>query len=268
MARPLTPRPPRARRLAAATLCLALVGVLGFAQMRRPRLLSDGQVNRIKQQEMRPADDHLRFRFTDDVLRQFPQTQPDLDVRDFRRLSPMEQALTLLRRGTRAERESVVVRGDPAALRAWREDVQPVVLRGCATSNCHGPRDPALAYGFYLRPKPKTANEHYTNFYALTSYDRRAEDREDELFKRDRERMIDRQRPSDSLLLQYALPPEVADVPHPPVPGQGYRGAFRGEDDDRYQMVGRWIESLKPMMAGYDVDFEPEGRLPEPPDQP
>ena len=270
--------PTPARRLSAAALCLAAAA--GFAAvtpaqdqpLRRPNFLSEEQINRIKQQELRPRDaGEVSFRFLDDVLREFPKGRPDLTYEQFDRGSDMEKALFILQNGTAEQAADVVVRGDPLPLRVWREEVGPVVLRGCATSACHGTADPADAAGWYLYPNADSEDARYTNFYATVAYqskigDDAGDDRQAEggnLFPKPDRQMVDRQRPARSLLLEYMLPPDVSQTPHPTVPGQGYDGVVQSTDDDRYQLVGRWIETLAPTLERYDVAFQPDGLAPD-----
>jgi hypothetical protein len=71
-------------------------------------------------------------------------------------------------------------------------------------------------------------------------------------------RMIDRQKPRDSLLLQYALPGSLADYPHPDVPG--YKPAFHSVNDPRYRTILNWIgNTLQPVQPDYGFEFTPSG---------
>ena len=51
---------------------------------------------------------------------------------------------------------------------------------------------------------------------------------------------IDRTRPEGSLLPQYALPPDLADVPHPPTPA--YKGAVKNKTDMHITFDGGVLE--------------------------
>jgi hypothetical protein len=64
--------------------------------------------------------------------------------------------------------------------------------------------------------------------------------------------VIDRDRPADSLLLQFALPPNVADHPHPDVPG--FKPVFRVLKDPRYEQFLKWVSNdLSPLQSGYGI---------------
>ena len=66
--------------------------------------------------------------------------------------------------------------------------------------------------------------------------------------------VIDRDRPADSLLLQFAIPPNLADHPHPEVPG--FRPIFRVLKDPRYDQFLRWISNaLSPLQSNYGIDL-------------
>ena len=95
-----------------------------------------------------------------------------------------------------------------------------------------------------VRWRPTTKAEAYTNFVALNR------------FERDGALMIDRFAPDDSLLLQWALPRDVARYPAPDVPG--WKPRFKSSTDRRYVAVRDWIDGL--------VKFAPDYAtvLPEP----
>lgn len=66
--------------------------------------------------------------------------------------------------------------------------------------------------------------------------------------------MIDRDRPADSLLLQFALPMNLADHPHPEVPG--FKPVFRLLKDPRYEQFLRWISNdLSPLQSDYGINL-------------
>jgi hypothetical protein len=81
----------------------------------------------------------------------------------------------------------------------------------------------------------------YTNFLILQKYSYKIGDRT--------YRMIDRERPADSLLIQFALPPNMASPPHPQ--GQNYKGAVRTTSDNRLRSAADWISSLNPVVPDY-----------------
>ena len=66
--------------------------------------------------------------------------------------------------------------------------------------------------------------------------------------------MIDRDRPADSLLLQFSLPPNLSDHPHPEVPG--FKPIVRTLKDPRYDQFLRWISNdLSPLQSDYGINL-------------
>lgn len=229
----------------------------------RPKL-DPQQINMIRQHELRRADVNVPIRFESEVERRYA-ARSRLDVRDLRRRSTIERALEIL--GTRDPRltEDVRVMRDPMALADFRQQVQPILLAGCATSGCHGGEgagDLAL-----IAPAGDEASA-YTNFYLLQTYRRGEVLAADEgrIFDRSAaQRLINRVRPEQSLVLEYGLPPNVAEIDHPRV--AGFRPAFRSRQDPRYQQVLAWIRSLPPPEPDYGIALapaEPTAAEPEP----
>jgi hypothetical protein len=67
--------------------------------------------------------------------------------------------------------------------------------------------------------------------------------------------VINRDRPADSLLLQFSLPPNLADTPHPNVPG--FKPVFRVLKDPRYDQILGWISNeLSPLQKDYGIKFD------------
>jgi len=134
-------------------------------------------------------------------------------------------------------------------------NAQPFVLNNCATSGCHGTFQGAK---FSLIAPADSEAAMYTNFYTLQSYLKKAPAAAGgaNVFGRGELRIIDRQMPAQSLLLQYGLPPAIAELDHPEVPN--YRAPYRGFNDARYQQVLRWIsESLVPVPPDYGFTVGP-----------
>jgi len=91
--------------------------------------------------------------------------------------------------------------------------------------------------------KGEKARSAYTDFYILQKY-------EDGF-----QRMIDRDKPAESLLLQWGLPRDQAKFPAPDVPG--WHPFFtRGVEDEQYQNIVQWIDSLY-TGAEYGINYTP-----------
>ena len=84
----------------------------------------------------------------------------------------------------------------------------------------------------------------YTNFYLLSKYSSAIPNvKKDDIFggEGSRQFMIDRQRPAQSLLLQYSMPAGQTDLPHPQVPN--FRPLFVRNTDPAYRRMLLWIDS-------------------------
>jgi hypothetical protein len=195
----------------------------------------------------------MRVRFMNDVRRRFAAL-PQVNPRNFAGLTAFQQALVILREGNDSMRKDVVLMDDPAAVRGFRS-VHRQVLGGCATAQCHGSM---MGGNFVLFPLPDDNAALYTNFHLLAKYSSRPEiiDEQPSLFGGESVtmRMIDRQRPEKSLLLQYGLPQHLAESPHPQVPG--FKPMFRDRRDAMYNRILTWIaDDLRTVDVVHPVEY-------------
>ena len=222
-------------------------------------LLSAEDINTIKQLEINPkADTQLKFNFANDVRRRFVQ-QENLNPASFASLRQQEQALRILQYGTPEMRRDVRVVNHPASILEFQKIIQPMVLQNCATSNCHGGNAGGAGGLFLFSPADNDAVT-YTNLYILQTYQREGLDT-GSVFGGGELRLIDRPTPRRSLLLNYALPPAIAEYDHPDV--RGYRPALRNRDDPNYARLLDWLElSLVPIVdpIDYGIVYEQPGR--------
>lgn len=212
--------------------------------------LDEHDINAVRQSELQSRDEgKVRVRFDNDVRRRFVH-QYKYNPTTFAALSAFQQAMTMIREGDAAIRKDVIIFDDPAAIREFRA-VQKNVLTGCASQVCHGS---FLGGNFILFSNTDNDAVTYTNFYLLTKYSRTAQEQKlQDLFSGSgsRQRMVDRDRPKQSLLLQYALASTIADLPHPQVPNM--RPMFTKLNDPVYVRMLTWIDqSLR------RVDVQPE----------
>jgi hypothetical protein len=120
----------------------------------------------------------------------------------------------------------------------FRSRIWPMLASHCAQPSCHGGPN---AGGDLRVLNVQTRNERvdYTNFLILDSYTHGGR------------KMINRDRPEDSILLQYGLPPEQAEIRHPSPLKQTM---FRDRRQRNYRQVIEWIRSLDgPPHPGYGV---------------
>lgn len=150
----------------------------------------------------------------------------------------------------------VRVQEDPRSMKLFRDDVNRGWLANfCATTDCHGGTDAGRLW-LYNR-HPNSDQTVYTNFLILDRFRIKATkgDRKGESVP-----LIDYAHPSQSPLLQLALPHDESLFPHPIVdkPGKAhYRPLFRSEDDSRFQRAIGWIGSMYLPRPDYRLDYVP-----------
>ncbi|MGC4033031.1 MAG: hypothetical protein QM754_15105 [Tepidisphaeraceae bacterium] len=227
--------------------------------------LSSDDINRIKQIEVRETETRMRFSFANNVLKRFYDATPDLskdypNFASFRSAAPVTQALRIIKQGSADMAKDVRVASDPESIVAFRRDAMPLILQGCATSLCHGGNNAASAKFALLSPA-SDASIVYTNFYILqTAGSKKTGDpvkRADGSVEAPPPvaMLIDRMRPEQSLVLQYGLSEQSAQMKHPHV--QGYNGIYpRGRDDAKYKAITAFISSLSPVKPEYNIDFK------------
>ena len=217
-------------------------------------LLSADDINAVRQVELKTSDTHVRINFSKDVKKRFTQ-QENMRLQDFNALPQFEQLAQILKHGTPEMKRDVRILSDPSSILEYRRNVQTLLLQGCATTGCHGA---AGAGGLMLYSPAESEAITYTNFYIIQTWSRPAA-RQQGPFGAGERRLIDRLEPRNSLLLQFALPPNIADDDHPPVNGQ--RATFRNRDDNGYRRVESWIaDALLPIKPDYGITFTPPQR--------
>lgn len=114
---------------------------------------------------------------------------------------------------------------DPASFQTFKNIHRTYVLGYCATNECHGGANAGPLFLFNGRP---TDNQTvYTNFYILNAY------------SNDKGYMIDRSKPEQSLLIQYGMPPAMASLKHPNVPGWSPR--ILTPNDASLRTIREWV---------------------------
>lgn len=235
----------------------AATGERRSSARREDHRLSEAQINRIRVWEVDPETEprvdvplgtlkQLFAKYGDhDAMPKGPNALQKV------RFAPDWKKLQLLFRvRARDLYHQVRVLEDPEPIGRFRRSVhQRYVLGFCATAGCHGSRDDN---GLYLFQRARRTNQTvYSNFYLLSQYEN------------EQGRMIDREAPGQSLLVQYGLPRELADIPHPKV--NNWRPFFRSRDNEQYQAMLDIIGSLykKPQ---YGIDYQPPAKSPAQPE--
>ncbi|MGA2497785.1 MAG: hypothetical protein ABSH20_08595 [Tepidisphaeraceae bacterium] len=212
------------------------------ATVRDRKYLDADQINQIRMAELKETDRAVRVRFEAGVEKRYTEYD-NVDSRDFAALSNFEKALRIMKKGTADMRKDVKIINDPQSMMEFKTRILPMVLNGCAATNCHGGVN---AGSFQLFNPANDDAAVYTNFYILT--------RTAATVAETRRKMIDRTYPQNSLLVQFALPRERADFRHPEA--QGFTPVFKGMDDPRCRIMVDWMnKSLLPLDPDYHIDY-------------
>lgn len=226
-------------------------------------VLEEEEINLIRQIELQSADttrrrNRVRVNFRDGVLRRFVETQPGLGFREFNNNDDVLKALYILDSDAdRDIKDDVVITSDPVGVLTYLREVEPIILNGCATSECHG--SPGRGK-FALYPRARDAETSYTNFFLLNTYSQPVEERGSGAFGEGpvARKMIDRVNVDQSLLLNYMLPPDRATYGHPPV--EGFTPIVADTAARNFQTVRTWIAQVLRRLpgTGYGFEFEPD----------
>jgi len=144
--------------------------------------------------------------------------------------------------------QSVTVRNDPESLAQFRSAVQTYVLQNCATAACHGGNN---AGDFHILNPAPNDQALYTNFYVMSMYNAKTGGK-----------VIDRDNPDKSLIIQFALPRQQAAFPHPN--NIEIRNKVTGPSDTRVQQMTAWISGLTLPRPNYGINYPVGGAPPAP----
>ncbi len=167
----------------------------------------------------------------------------------FKSAPPIDIVRTLFALKARDLYGEVEVLGEPESLNLYRQRVHNAwIIGNCATSRCHGGPDGGRL--FLHNKNFKDERVRMTNLLILsrTTIDTLP--------------LIDWEKPTDSLVYQYALPPTEARRPHPKVRGwnPALPPARRGLREDFVQ----WVRSMQIQRGEYPIQYTPPGlRRPE-----
>lgn len=214
------------------------------------KTLTMGDVNMIRLQELSPAD-KVTIRFENDVRKRYVESA-NKNLAEFTRMRPVDQAIEIRDNGDGKLWTDIKVSGDPAGVAEFRKTTLPVMLNSCATIACHGT---AGAGGVQFVSPATNDQDVYTNFYLLTQLGKSVGNDGDGFFSGSAERkMIERGQGERSILANYMLPRNLAEVPHPQV--QGYEFVVRNRDDQRYKTMLHWMnESLRSPAPDYQISY-------------
>ncbi|HQY89500.1 MAG TPA: hypothetical protein PK402_12680, partial [Tepidisphaeraceae bacterium] len=217
----------------------------------RASLMSDDQINRIRLMEMRKGDKQMRISFRAEVRQRYIEKHPPMTFRQFNAQSKLDQALEIRDRGSADMLDDLRIMNDPPALELFTNRIEPALVRGCATSRCHGGPNG----GDFRLIAPSTNREiKYTNYHIIMNYSRLVETESTSVFSTPIVDMVRRGESAKSLLTQYSLPRSKTSLQHPDV--QNFSPLIHDVDQPLYQDMVRWMDSLlQPIAPEYGFDF-------------
>lgn len=178
-----------------------------------------------------------------DSVRDVPEFNGRQNRQRFIALKPTQQLQVIRQYSGTKFLPRIQILSDPVVFRRFRA-VAAVIERGCGGSGCHSGESPAPPFG--LRSSVQHPEQSlYTQFLIL------------DRVTLGRERLINRDRPADSLILQYGLPSRFGASSHP---GQLKPLYPQGPDDVNYRMILEWIDMLRvpQPMTGIKLEGYPE----------
>lgn len=221
-------------------------------------LLSKSDVNLIRVYELDLADPP-RMQVSDELVRTMLEKYSHSELipaksaekAGFYSKEPVEIVRTLFALKARELYPQIEVIGEPESLNLFRQRVHNAwVINNCATSRCHGGPDGGRL--FLHNRDSKNDDTRYTNLMILLRT------------KIDTLPLIDFDKPTDSLIFQYALPTTEARRPHPDV--KGWSPALTSSRKGLQEDFVRWVRSMRVRNGDYPVDYTPPGmRQPEAP---
>lgn len=214
-------------------------------------LVTQRDIYSIRIKELR-EDDRVVIKYENDVLDRFIDLMRRTErtgwgkrstERQFRGLSRRRQVAYMMEQephNWKLQRD-ILIKTDPQFMVDFRTKVWPILRRTAASDkNNYGAN---LMDGFKFKISA-SHNERveYTNFVILVGY------------KKGRVRMVDRQKPEDSLILKAGLEREIA----PDLDIDGITPPYRIVNSAEYKIVLDWIRSLEgPMEPNYHLEWKP-----------
>ena len=228
----------------------------------KARYLTADDINVIRQVEWRKDDNTTPRATVPAKVRKEYVDMKALNAGEFASMSMPEQAYVILSDPqTPADmRQKIKITTDPQALAEYRRTIQPLVLNNCATIGCHGGHNAGQFFLFFNNADRDDVA--YTNFYILQNYSQKLGDKE--------YLMVDRSYPERSILAQFALSLDVAELRHPKLEGQTYKPIAANKQAGGYKAIVAWMKGLQAGGPNYGISYElptssPKKAAPPPP---
>jgi len=229
----------------------------------QPKMLTEEQRNLLKVYEVNLKDEPrivIPRNVIDDFLTDYRATAalgPYADRQGqarFRNLEGYEQLAVMFDAQARPLYGKVQIRDEPEPLQTFRARINPRYV--VAYFARHFGQQPVPGVNL-ITLAPNSEPAAYTNFLMLHRADQ------------DGLRFIDRDRPDQSLLLQWGLPRDEAIYPAPE-DARNWRPYFTGRDDQRFIDMLQWVQQLYRPSPNYPIDYtppSPEAETSEPADE-
>jgi hypothetical protein len=153
---------------------------------------------------------------------------------------------------------------DPQAILDYKRLIQPMVLRNCATSACHG----GPGGGDFILYNGNDQATTYTNFYIMEQFSMKSASTGG-FFDSGQRKFIQRGDGAHSILIEFGLPIGEAENSHPKVPNSSFNGMFRSRDDNLAQQAIGWMDhGLNQIEPNYGIAYTPPAATTAPASQP
>lgn len=226
----------------------------GSAVVKPEYLISQEDINRIRYFELRQSD-RVSVEFKNDAVERYIEImqgtgdfkEKDFD-RKFRSWSKL-QKVKYIRKNLDDDSmdiiDDIVITKDPQFMMDFRTQIWPILTNGCAALTCHGGEKVNGGLKIF-NVSAKDVKVDYTNYVLLWGCVKHGEGG-------GYHRVIDKNSPDLSLLLQYGLPPENAKYKHP----VKIKAMYTSTRDRKYVRVMDWIKSLDgPPMPDYHLVYK------------
>jgi hypothetical protein len=212
-------------------------------------LLADPDVAAIRLAELSlegTTESGVSVEFKNNCLAAITKDMRPADVKTFYSYPPVDRARWLLKNFLSTSPNlltDIVIKSNPKVLADFQAKIWPMILTNCASTVCHGGEKGKGGLKLFniSGDRDKVA---LTNFVLLDGY-----------VNKDGQRMINRDHPELSLLLQYGLAASEALVKHPVV--ELPSPLFKNVKSDAYARVSGWIDELKLPHPDYPLKYQP-----------
>lgn len=220
-------------------------------RLRLAELFLDDPPEQVRVQFLkRPRQRELAAEVLEELKKQ-GQVAPEVEE-TLLRGQPNEKLRVIVRETGLKFADRIEIQSDTEVFTNFRRRVLPLVAQSCARGGCHGGN---AAHSFRFPAGVKTSDTYAYTVFALF-----------DTMQSPSGQLIDRAAPGKSLLVNYLLPQNRAELPHPnrATRGPAFKPVLRDTSDPQYDQIIKWIESLRRPRPEYDLDWiNPYGELPE-----